>query len=219
MIICNNVCKSFSSEKETITIYNNLNRSLHTWESASIMWPSGSGKSTLLNLISWLDTVDSGKILVWEKDISQYTEDERTLRRWKNVWFIFQQFNLIANLTVEENIDLAVDISQIPRRYSTQEMLWKVGLSWYEKKYPSQLSGWEQQRVAIARGFIAKFPLLLADEPTGNLDHNNAYMIMDLMMKLQQESQTSIILITHDPKVAEYAQHKYELIDGNLLPK
>ena len=219
MLSCHNLTKSYTTNNQKITIYDELNRSVESWSSVAIMWPSGSGKSTLLNMISGLETPDSGSIEINNIVISTLSEDNRTRRRAKNVGFIFQQFHLIPNLTVEDNIDLVIDIAHIERRFSTNEILEKVWLQWYNKRFPSQLSGWEQQRVAIARAFVGKLPLLLADEPTGNLDHNNAVIIMDLMMQLQQESNTTIIIITHDPQVASYAQEQYTLYNGKLIKK
>lgn len=183
------------------------------------MWPSGSGKSTLLNLISGLDIPDSGEVIIWSTNVSILSEDERTLRRSKHIAFIFQSFHLIQNLTVEENIDLVIDIAQVERRFTTSEILAKVWLSGYESRYPHQLSGWEQQRVAIARAFVWQLPILLADEPTGNLDHRNAVHIMELMMELQRESGVTIIIITHDVAMANYASEQYELHEGQLLKK
>lgn len=181
------------------------------------MGPSGSGKSTLLNLLSGLDTPDHGSVRINNTTLNELNNDERTLRRGKHVGFIFQQFHLIPNLTVQDNIDLVIDISWLERRFSTKEILEKVWLQWYESRYPHQLSGGEQQRVAIARAFVAQLPILLADEPTGNLDHHNAMIIMDLMMSLHKTSKTTIILITHDNSVAQYAQQRYQLQEGKLI--
>ncbi len=217
MLSCHQLSKAYTTNNSTVTIYDKLDRSVKTGSSVAIMWPSGSGKSTLLNLISGLDTPDHGSVSFWKTIISDLGEDERTRWRSQHVGFIFQQFHLIPNLTIEDNIDLVIDIAQIERRFSTDEILKKVWLAWYNKRYPHQLSGWEQQRVAIARAFVAKLPLLLADEPTGNLDHTNAVLIMDLMMKLQQESDTTIIIITHDPQVAKYADIQYTLNNWKLI--
>lgn len=219
MITANNLSKSFTTNWQTVVIYDKLNRSINEWSSVAIMWPSGSGKSTLLNLISGLDIPDDGEIIIWSTNVSILTEDERTLRRSKHIAFIFQSFHLIPNLTVEENIDLVIDIAQVQRRFTTAEILSKVWLSGYESRYPHQLSGWEQQRVAIARAFVWQLPVLLADEPTGNLDHRNALHIMELMMELQRESGVTIIIITHDAMMASYADTIYELSDGQLLKK
>ena len=217
MLSCHQLSKSYTTNNTTVTIYDKLDRSVKTGSSVAIMWPSGSGKSTLLNIISGLDIPDHGSVSFWKTIISDLWEDERTRWRSKHVGFIFQQFHLIPNLTIEDNIDLVIDIAQIERRFSTDEILAKVWLTGYNKRYPHQLSGWEQQRVAIARAFVAKLPLLLADEPTWNLDHTNAVIIMDLMMQLQKESETTIIIITHDPQVANYAQQQYTLHEGLLI--
>lgn len=217
MISCHNVSKSYSANNQKTVIYDQLDRSVQEWSTVSIMWPSGSGKSTLLNLISGLDIPDSWSLKIYNTVISDLNEDDRTRWRAQHVWFIFQQFYLIPNLTITENIDLVIDISQVERRFSTAEILHKVWLTKYGTRYPHQLSWWEQQRVAVARAFVGKVPLLLADEPTGNLDHTNAIAIMDLMMSLQKDSKTTIIIITHDPQVAAYAQIQYKLEDGKLL--
>lgn len=217
MLSCHQLSKSYTTNNATVTIYDKLDRCVEIGSSVAIMGPSGSGKSTLLNLVSGLDIPDSGSVRFWEIIISDLGEDERTSWRSQHVGFIFQQFHLIPNLTIQDNIDLVIDISQIERRFSTDEILKKVWLAWYNTRYPHQLSWWEQQRVAIARAFVAKLPLLLADEPTGNLDHTNAVIIMDLMMQLQQESQTTIIIITHDPQVAQYADIQYTLTNGKLI--
>jgi putative ABC transport system ATP-binding protein len=160
---------------------------------------------------------DAGTIFVGNDNISSLSEDERTIWRASHIGFVFQQFHLIPNLTVADNIDLVIDISKIPRRFSTAQILEKVGLSGYAERYPHQLSGGEQQRVAIARAFVADLPIILADEPTGNLDHKNAVIIMDLLMSLQKESGVTVIIITHDAMVAGYAQKKYELVEGELV--
>ena len=217
MISCQQLSKAYHTNNTTVTIYDKLDRSVQEWSSVAIMWPSGSGKSTLLNLISGLDTPDEGILQIGKTIISDLGEDDRTRWRSQHVGFIFQQFHLIPNLTIQDNIDLVIDIAQVERRFSTDEILKKVGISGYNMRYPHQLSGGEQQRVAIARAFVAKLPLLLADEPTWNLDHTNAVMIMDLMMHLQQESKTTIIIITHDPQVAQYADLQYTLTDGKLI--
>lgn len=216
MISTSNLSKSFTTNGDTVTIYHNLNRSVSEGSSIAIMGPSGSGKSTLLNMISGLDIPNEGEITVWNTTVSSLSEDERTLRRSKHIAFIFQSFHLIPNLTIKDNIDLVIDIAKIERRFSTAEILTKVGLSGYENRYPHQLSGGEQQRVAVARAFVGKLPILLADEPTWNLDHKNAYLVMDLMMSLHQESGTTVIIITHDPAIAKYAQQTFELTDGEL---
>ncbi len=216
MINCHNVHKSYTTNGQTVTIYDQLNWSVERWSSVAIMWPSWSGKSTLLNMLSWLDLPNMWDITIQWDMITSMSEDERTRWRSRHIAFIFQQFHLIPNLTVQDNIDLVIDISGIERRFSTEEILHKVWLDGFGARYPHQLSGGEQQRVAIARAFVWKLPILLADEPTGNLDHRNAVMIMDLMMQLHRELGTTVVIITHDPAVAAYAQTQYVLTDGLL---
>jgi len=217
MITCKALSKSYITNEQESIIYKDLDWSVEQWTSVAIMWPSWSGKSTLLNMISWLDLPDSGDITVQWTTITSLSDDERTRWRSQHVGFVFQQFHLIPNLTVAENIDLVIDISWVERRFSTDEVLDKVWLGGYGMRYPWQLSGCEQQRVAVARAFVAKLPILLADEPTGNLDHRNAVIIMDLMMQLHRESDTTVIIITHDPQVAAYAQIQYQLTEGDLV--
>ena len=219
MINCHSVSKSYTTNSQTSIIYHKLDWSVKSWSSVAIMWPSWSGKSTLLNMLSWLDLPDSGEITIDWDLITSMSEDDRTRWRSRHIAFIFQQFHLIPNLTVQDNIDLVIDISGVERRFSTDEILRKVWLSWYESRYPYQLSGGEQQRVAIARAFVWQLPILLADEPTWNLDHRNAVIIMDLMMQLHRELGTTVVIITHDTAVASYAQTQYILTDGSLNQK
>lgn len=217
MISCTNLTKSYTTNWQQVVIYDQLDWSVEQWSSVAIMWPSWSGKSTLLNMISGLDLPDSGEITIQWTMITDLSDDERTRWRSQHIGFIFQQFHLIPNLTVAENIDLVIDIAQVDRRFGTDEILDKVWLAGYGSRYPWQLSGGEQQRVAVARAFVGQLPILLADEPTGNLDHHNAVIIMDLMMQLHRESDTTVIIITHDPQVAAYAQTQYQLTDGDLV--
>ena len=217
MITCSNLSKSYTTNEQQVIIYDQLDRSVEQWTSVAIMWPSWSGKSTLLNMISWLDLPNSGDITIQWTTITDLSDDERTRWRSQHIGFIFQQFHLIPNLTVAENIDLVIDVSWVERRFGTDEILNKVWLGGFGSRYPWQISGWEQQRVAVARAFVWQLPILLADEPTGNLDHRNAVIIMDLMMQLHRESDTTVIIITHDPQVADYAQTQYQLTDGDLI--
>lgn len=182
------------------------------------MGASGTGKSTLLNLISGILRPDAGSILLWDTDITKLKTDQMIEFRGKNIAFIFQAFELIPNLTVEENVDLVLDISHAKRRYSTEEILQKVWLEWKWLRYPNELSGWEEQRVAIARAFVADVPYLLADEPTGNLDEANAAKIMDIIETLHKETGITIVMITHDPSIASRADTIYRLSGWVLNP-
>ena len=149
-------------------------------------------------------------------DITSLSKDQMIEWRGQNIAFSFQAFELIPNLTAEENIDLVLDISHAKRRYTTDIILEKVGLKGKGKRYPKELSGGEQQRLAIARAFVADVPYLFADEPTGNLDETNATRIMDLIDVLHQETGNTIVMITHDPDIAKRADRIYKLQGGSL---
>jgi len=210
--------KKISKEFPNTKIYKNLDLEIESWEIVSIVWPSWSGKSTLLNLISWLDMDFSWDIEISWKSLKKIKSDEKMTKfRWKNISFIFQNFNLIENLTVEENIDLVIDINKIERNYSTKEILKLVWLENKKNEYPFNLSWWEKQRVAIARAFVWKNKLLLADEPTWSLDSDNTKNIISLIKKLNKKTKNTIVLITHDMEVAKIADRIFELKNYNLI--
>lgn len=217
MIELKQLSKSYSSEEEIVEIFRDLNFAVPTGTFACVMGPSGSGKSTLLSLLSGLISPQKGSVVLDNTDLTNLSEDAITQFRGKNIAFIFQAYELIPNLTVEENIDLPVDINGVSRRFTTAEILDRVWLAGKGKRYPTELSGWEQQRVAVARAFVANVPYLLADEPTGNLDRKNANRIMDLIDELHAETGNTILMITHDLEVAKRADVLYELRDGKLI--
>ncbi len=166
-----------------------------------ITWQSGSWKTTLFNIIAWLESADKWEVFVNNIWLHTLSDDERTTRRAKNVWFVFQKFHLVPQLTVKENLELPWDLSQLKKRFTVEKLLELVGLSKKINIYPDQLSGWEQQRVAIARAFLYETPLLLADEPTGNLDLWNSENIMRLIKDLQKETWVTILMITHEQEI------------------
>lgn len=217
MIEIKNITKSFTQEKSSTLVYEDLNFSVESGDFIAIIWKSGSGKSTLLNLLSGLIDADSGNISIDNKEITQLSQDEMTKFRGKNMSFIFQQFHLIPNLTVTENIELILEMNKTESQFQTEELLEKVWLTEKKDNYPFELSGGQQQRVAIARAFIAKTPLLLADEPTGNLDEKNAKNIMEILKNLHKETKNTVLLITHDSDIASYANKIYELQSNNLV--
>lgn len=220
MIKIENLNKSFKvKDSKEVIIYKNLNLEIKKWEFISILGTSWSWKTTLLNLVSWLDSFDSWKIIVNDFELSNMNNEEKTKFRWKNISFIFQQFNLIDNLTVEENLDLIIELNNLNRRYETKEILKIVWLEDKINSYPYNLSWWEQQRVAVARAFIWETPILLADEPTGNLDSENKQIIVDLIKKLHTDNNNTIIMITHDLDIAKVADKVYYLNDYTLAPK
>jgi putative ABC transport system ATP-binding protein len=237
MIQLQNIAKSYTSRGEVVELFSDLSWQVDTGAWVALMGASGAGKSTLLSLIAGIITPDSGSIYLGDSeqeqdfssltdtelarndkttDITTLSRDEMTAFRGSHIAFIFQAFELIPNLTVTENIDLVLDISHAPRRYSTHEILEKVGLSGKWNRYPNELSWWEQQRVAIARAFVADVPYLFADEPTGNLDEKNAEKIMELIRTLHEETKNTIIMITHDRGIAEHADMLYRLVWGTL---
>ena len=189
------------------------------WDFVSLLWTSGSGKTTFLNLVSGLDSFQKGSISVNWHSLESMTDDEKTAFRGKNISFIFQQFNLIDNLTVEENIDLIIELNQIERRYDTKDLLEIVGLWDKLKAYPYNLSWGEQQRVAVARAFVWKTPILLADEPTWNLDEANSKIVMNLIKKLHKDSKNTIVMITHDLEIAKIADKSFFLEKHSLSEK
>ena len=217
MISFQNVSKSFTTPRwQPVFIFKDLTLNIKTWSFNALMGPSWTWKSTFLNLIAGLESIDSGSLIIDETDISIMTTNQVTRRRGKTVGFVFQQFHLIPQLTVIENIDLVIELNGLTRRFATQEILEKVGLAWRANEYPTRLSGWEQQRVALARAFVAELPVLLADEPTGNLDQATASRIMELMASLHQEVNNTIIMITHDQAITRYAHHQYILQDHTI---
>ena len=219
MIKIKNLSKVFKiSKSEEVVIYKNLNLEIKAWDFISILGTSWSWKTTLLNLVSWLDGFEKWKLEVNGFSLDSMNDEEKTRFRWQNISFIFQQFNLIDNLTVEENIDLVIDLNKLKRRYDTKEILKIVWLESKINSYPYNLSWWEQQRVAVARAFVWKTPILLADEPTWNLDSQNALIITKLIKKLHKDTNNTIIMITHDTDIAKIASSTYSLKD-NLLVK
>lgn len=216
MIKIEKLSKNYDKSK----IFKNLDLTIKTGEIISIIGPSGSGKSTLLNTISWLDMEFSWNIIIGDKSLKDIKWSEKITKfRWQNISFIFQNFNLIDNLTVEENIDLVIDINNLERNYQTDEIIKLVWLETKKNQYPFNLSWWEKQRVAIARAFVWKSKLLLADEPTWSLDRDNTNNITKLIKKLNKKTKTTIIIITHDLEVAKIANKTYEIKDYNLKQK
>lgn len=216
MIQLKNIAKSYTSRGEVVELFTDLSWHVESGAWVALMGASGAGKSTLLSLIAGILTPDAGHIFLGDTDITTLSRDDMTVFRGKGIAFIFQAFELIPNLTVEENIDLVLDISHAPRRYSSEEILEKVGLAGKGNRYPNELSGGEQQRVAIARAFVADVSYLFADEPTGNLDEKNAEKIMELIRTLHEETKNTIIMITHDKGIASHADSLYRLSKGEL---
>ncbi len=185
----------------------------------AIMGPSGSGKSTLLGLLAGLDTPTSGQLLLDGVDITGLTEDQMAEVRGRKICFVFQSFQLIPTLTAEENVLLPAELAGAGAEAGgrARELLTRVGLADRLDHYPVQLSGGEQQRVALARAFITRPPILLADEPTGNLDGRTGEQILEMLLELNRHEGTTLVLVTHDPALAAHADRVITLRDGLVV--
>ncbi len=219
MIAMTDVVKRYVLGGEEIYALNHVSLRVEAGEYVAIIGPSGSGKSTLMNIIGCLDVADSGSYLLNGKPIEKYRESQLAHVRNRQIGFIFQGFNLLSKLTALENVELPMiyqGLGSAQRRKMAREALQKVGLGERMKHRPNQLSGGQQQRAAIARAIGVNPSLILADEPTGNLDKKTGQEILDLFDQLHQSGNT-IILITHDPKVARRAQRVIRIEDGKLF--
>ena len=219
MIRTENLTRIFRTEEiETIAL-NGVNINVKDGEFVAIMGPSGCGKSTLLNILGLLDTPTEGQYWLGDEEVGHLKERERTAYRKGRIGFVFQNFNLIDELTVEENIDLQLKylgIGKAERKERVLDILRKVKLSHRAKHYPHQLSGGQQQRVAIARAVVGKPSIILADEPTGNLDSKNGMEVMQLLSELNEEG-TTIVMVTHSKHDATYASRIINLFDGQVV--
>jgi putative ABC transport system ATP-binding protein len=213
-----NLCKSYFLAHSELQVLRSINLDFHRGEYVAIMGPSGSGKSTLLNLLGCLDRPTSGTYLLDGMDISEMDDDTLSAIRGKRIGFIFQSFNLIPQLNILENIEVPMyyqQVNKIDRRVRAEELAIRVGLGDRLKHRPSELSGGQQQRVAIARALSNDPVILLADEPTGNLDSKSGQEILALLDKLQLAGKT-IIVVTHDPKVAARTHRCVHMLDGQI---
>ena len=219
MIKLDNITKIFSTEEVQTTSLNGVSLEVNDGEFVAIMGPSGCGKSTLLNIIGLIDTPTTGTYLLNGKDVSTLTENERTDIRKGVIGFVFQSFNLIDELNVNENVELPLLYMGVPakeRKERVLEVLRRMNMSQRGKHLPSQLSGGQQQRVAIARAVIGNPQIILADEPTGNLDSKNGLEVMELLSQLNAEG-TTIIMVTHSQHDATYANRIINLYDGQVI--
>jgi len=218
MIELFNVSKQVPSGSETLTILHSLNLTILDGQFISIVGPSGSGKSTLLGLIAGLDAPTAGDIRIDGESIVTMNEDALARLRGKKIGFVFQSFHLIPSLTALENVLVPMEIAGAPNApVRARQLLGDVDLTARASHYPSQLSGGEQQRVAIARAFANDPSILLADEPTGNLDSYNGRHIFDLMVEIHQRRSATLILVTHDHNLAEHADRSIALSDGRVV--
>ena len=219
MIKLDNITKIYSTEEVQTTSLNGVSLEIKEGEFVAIMGPSGCGKSTLLNIMGLIDTPTEGTYLLNGKDVSTLTENERTDIRKGVIGFVFQSFNLIDELNVNENVELPLLYMGVPakeRKERVLEVLRRMNMSQRGKHYPSQLSGGQQQRVAIARAVISNPKIILADEPTGNLDSKNGLEVMEMLSQLNAEG-TTIIMVTHSQHDATYANRIINLYDGQII--
>lgn len=220
LVKLNNLQKIFFTDDVETYALNEINLVVNQGEYISISGPSGCGKSTLLSLLGLLDNATGGEYHLAGHDVSNLDRDERATIRNEKIGFIFQAFNLISDLTVSENVELPltyrIDINKEQRKQMVLDALTKVDMSHRANHFPSQLSGGQQQRVAVARAIAGNPSIILADEPTGNLDSKNAQSVMNLLDQLHQEGAT-ICMVTHDPRGASRAQRTIEVFDGKIV--
>jgi len=210
--------KSLYGGGHRVDILNGIDLTIPSGQFVAIIGASGSGKTTLLSLMAGLDTPTSGNIVVDEKDITKLEEDELAALRARRFGFIFQNFHLIPTLTALENVVLAGELNSTPgAKKKSEDLLGTVGLADRMRHYPGQLSGGEQQRLCLARAFVNDPEIVLADEPTGNLDSKNSEHILGLLLELHRVKQATIILVTHEPGIAAKTQRILTLTDGAII--
>jgi len=220
MITLSSVCKRYRTDDLETTALDEVSLTIEQGEFVAVMGPSGCGKSTLLNIVGLIDTPSSGQYLLDGDDVAHYGEDRLTDLRKRTVGFIFQNFNLIDDLTVQENVALPLvyqGLGRSARRSRVREVLELVGLQARARHKPTQLSGGQQQRVAVARALVCDPKLIVADEPTGNLDTKNGEDVMDMLATLNEQGAT-VLMVTHSPSHAGRAHRLINLLDGRVVP-
>ncbi len=220
MIKLKNIIKKYTNGSEELVALNGINIEIEKGDFVAIMGASGSGKTTLLNIVGCMDTATDGEYLFDDISVHNLTQCEKDEFRKKHIGFIFQNFALLKDYTVKENIEVplrAKGIKKKERDSMTREILKRVDLSEYEKSLPTKISGGQQQRVAIARALVSGASLILADEPTGALDSKTGQEIMNLLIKMNNEENKTILLVTHDEKIAAQAKRIIKLEDGKII--
>jgi len=213
---CESLTQTYLSGGRPLTVLKDITLAVDPGEFLAITGPSGSGKSTLLGLMAGLDRPSSGRVLLDGTDLGALTEDQRAKLRGEKVGFVFQSFQLIPTLTALENVQVPLELRGEDPSPLSETLLERVGLADRSHHYPAQLSGGEQQRVALARAFTNRPKILFADEPTGNLDAATGHTIIDLMVGLNREYHTTLVLVTHDPELAARARRTVRLRDGAI---
>ncbi|HCX25275.1 TPA: lipoprotein-releasing system ATP-binding protein LolD [Candidatus Collierbacteria bacterium] len=222
MISLKKVYKEYLLGDETVfTALKDINLDIYQGEFSAIVGPSGSGKSTLMHIIGLLDKPSRGEIIINGKDVAKLDDNQTSILRNSYVGFVFQQFNLLNKLTIRENILLPTTYSQSTMSFNPAEraemLMDKFGILSKKDSFPNKISGGQQQRVAVARALIMKPQLILADEPTGNLDHKTGNEIIDLFEQLNKEEGITIVMVTHEPKIAERTRRQIKVFDGEII--
>lgn len=213
------VRKVYRLGDEKVVAVDDISLSIAAGEVCCLLGTSGSGKSTLLNLMAGLEKPTKGKISIRGKRVDKMSESTLALFRQRNIGFVFQSYNLMPMLTALENVALPLTFRGIPvkqRNQMAMEMLRDVGLEKYAKHKPTQMSGGQQQRVGIARAFVSRPPVVFADEPTGNLDSKTSQEVMDIILGMAKHHQQTLVIVTHDPSISNYADAVHTILDGNL---
>jgi len=218
VLVVEGLSQAYQSGSELLHVLKDISFSLDAGDFLAITGPSGSGKTTLLGLLAGLDQPVEGRVILDGTDLAGLTEDERAVLRRHRVGFVFQAFQLIPTLTARENVQVPLELAGVPESGArADDLLQRVGLAARGHHYPSQLSGGEQQRVALARAFSTRPTILFADEPTGNLDSATGAVVIDLMMALNAEFGTTLVLVTHDMALASMARRTIRIADGAML--
>lgn len=218
MLHCQSLSRTYRSGNQDLTVLKDITFSLDPGEFLAILGPSGSGKTTLLGLLAGLDQPSSGTVHLDGQELGSLSEDERARLRAEKVGFVFQSFQLIPTLTAQENVQVPLELrGEAGATERAHELLGRVGLRGREHHFPTQLSGGEQQRVAVARGFSSRPKILFADEPTGNLDASTGATIIQLMVSLNHDLGTTLVLVTHDLDLAARAHRTIRLADGKVI--
>ena len=219
MIELEHVRKVYRLGDEKVVAVDDISLNIEAGEVCCLLGTSGSGKSTLLNLMAGLEKPTRGKIIIKGKRVDQMSESTLALFRQRNVGFVFQSYNLMPMLTALENVALPLTFRGVPvkkRNQMAMEMLRDVGLEKYAKHRPTQMSGGQQQRVGIARAFVSRPPVVFADEPTGNLDSKTSQEVMDIILGMARLHRQTLVIVTHDPFISDYADSVHTILDGNL---
>lgn len=223
LVSLKNVSKDYHTEEVVVNAIQDISLDIEEGKFISFIGPSGAGKSTLLNMIGCIDKASSGELLINGINVNKLNRKESAVFRGENIGFIFQNFNLIPVLTVYENIEYPLIVIKKLKKSEAkplvEDILKEVGMTEQAHKYPNQISGGQKQRVAVARALVMKPKIVIADEPTANLDSENSYKIIELMHKMQKSHNTTFIFSTHDPKVVKEAEIIFEIIDGKLVDK